>query len=272
MRRREENFILLFNKEEDKILLQYAESAPFKGRHGLITSSRYVTYPDWAKYNKNEVGLVAAYRMLEEETGIKPNMVHLRFLNQIKFGRDEHQPKMSIYFGHYDDGGQAQLIGHSNMTWFPAETDFSQHRRFVGYGLINYIKNLAVNEVVLEKYEECQICDSAYKCAACNDRERDMATLRVNDTGLRYRGIVKERMKTVEGRKMLYPSVDETISNEAIGDDGYDEDNGVFYGYAFQPITMGIDESYREYLKLIDSVKELKDEPDCLEVDPEYEE
>ena len=54
------NVILVFNKEENKILMCKREKEPYKGKFNLVGG----------KVEQNEEELQAAYRELKEETGI----------------------------------------------------------------------------------------------------------------------------------------------------------------------------------------------------------
>ena len=57
------NVILVYNKEEDKILMCKREKEPYKGKFNLVGG----------KVEQNEDELHAAYRELQEETGITNN-------------------------------------------------------------------------------------------------------------------------------------------------------------------------------------------------------
>ena len=57
------NVILVYNKQQDKILMCKREKEPYKGKFNLVGG----------KVEENEDELIAAYRELQEETGITKN-------------------------------------------------------------------------------------------------------------------------------------------------------------------------------------------------------
>ena len=61
------NLILVYNKDEDKILMCKREKEPYKGKFNLVGG----------KLEENENELEAAYRELEEETGITNKEIKL---------------------------------------------------------------------------------------------------------------------------------------------------------------------------------------------------
>ena len=61
------NVILVYNKNEDKILMCKREKDPYKGKFNLVGGK--------VEFGENE--LEAAYRELEEETGITKNEINL---------------------------------------------------------------------------------------------------------------------------------------------------------------------------------------------------
>ncbi len=61
------NLILVYNKDEDKILMCKREKEPYKGKFNLVGG----------KLEENENELEAAYRELEEETGITNKEIEL---------------------------------------------------------------------------------------------------------------------------------------------------------------------------------------------------
>ena len=68
------NVILVYNKEEDKILMCKREKEPYKGKFNLVGG----------KVEQGEKELDAAYRELQEETGITKQDINLKHLGLIK--------------------------------------------------------------------------------------------------------------------------------------------------------------------------------------------
>ena len=68
------NVILVYNKEENKILMCKREKEPYKGKFNLVGG----------KVEKNEDEIHAAYRELQEETGITNNDIKLTHIMKIE--------------------------------------------------------------------------------------------------------------------------------------------------------------------------------------------
>ena len=69
------NIILVYNKEENKILMCKREKEPYKGKFNLVGG----------KVEKNEDELHAAYRELNEETGITNRDVILTNIMNLEY-------------------------------------------------------------------------------------------------------------------------------------------------------------------------------------------
>ena len=69
------NVILVYNKEEDKILMCKREKEPYKGKFNLVGG----------KVEEGEKELDAAYRELQEETGITKQDINLKHLMNFQY-------------------------------------------------------------------------------------------------------------------------------------------------------------------------------------------
>lgn len=69
------NVILVYNKEENKILMCKREKEPYKGKFNLVGG----------KLEKNETEMEAAYRELKEETGITNNDITLTHMMNFQY-------------------------------------------------------------------------------------------------------------------------------------------------------------------------------------------
>ena len=81
------NVILVYNKNEDKILMCKREKEPYKGKFNLVGG----------KVEQNEDELHAAYRELHEETGITNKDITLsHFMN---FQYELQDMELEVYVG-----------------------------------------------------------------------------------------------------------------------------------------------------------------------------
>lgn len=69
------NVILVYNKEENKILMCKREKEPYKGKFNLVGG----------KLEENETEMEAAYRELKEETGITNNDITLTHMMNFQY-------------------------------------------------------------------------------------------------------------------------------------------------------------------------------------------
>ena len=69
------NVILVYNKDENKVLMCKREKEPYKGKFNLVVG----------KVEENEKELNAAYRELQEETGISNNDIKLTHIMYFQY-------------------------------------------------------------------------------------------------------------------------------------------------------------------------------------------
>ncbi len=69
------NVILVYNKDENKILMCKREKEPYKGKFNLVGG----------KLEENETEIEAAYRELKEETGITNNDITLTHMMNFQY-------------------------------------------------------------------------------------------------------------------------------------------------------------------------------------------
>ena len=81
------NVIIVFNKEEDKILMCRRTKEPYKGKLNLVGG----------KVEKDEDELQAAYRELEEETAITRDDIKL--INVMNFEYKLQDMELEVYAG-----------------------------------------------------------------------------------------------------------------------------------------------------------------------------
>ena len=102
------NVIIVYNKEENKILMCKREKEPYKGKYNLVGG----------KLEENEDSFNAAYRELKEETGL--TLTSYRFRGIVTFITDglEEAEYMHLYTA---DGFEGEIIDcdEGTLEWVP---------------------------------------------------------------------------------------------------------------------------------------------------------
>lgn len=120
------NVIMVFNKENDKILMCRREKEPFKGKLNLVGG----------KVEKDEDETYAAYRELQEETGITNKDISLKHL--MNFQYYELDMELEVYFGKLNK--DVTLIEEVNkLYWIDKDENFFDSDKFAGEGNIGHM-------------------------------------------------------------------------------------------------------------------------------------
>ena len=120
------NIILVFNKQEDKILMCRREKEPYKGKYNLVGG----------KVEENEDELRAAYRELEEETGITKKDITLKHIMNFKYVLDNME--LEFYTGKLNK--EVELIEEANkLYWIDKNENFFDYEKFAGEGNIGHM-------------------------------------------------------------------------------------------------------------------------------------
>ena len=120
------NIILVYNKEEDKILMCKREKEPFKGKFNLVGG----------KVEQGEDELHAAYRELQEETGITKD--DIRLTNLMNFEYKVQDMELELYVGKLNK--EKKLVEEVNkLYWVDANDDFFNISKYAGEGIIGHI-------------------------------------------------------------------------------------------------------------------------------------
>ena len=120
------NLILILNKEETKILMCKREKEPYKGQYNLVGG----------KVEENEDELDAAYRELQEETGITNKDILLT--NIMNFQYKVLDKELEIYMGKLNK--DVELIEEVNkLYWIGKNLNFFDINKFAGEGIIGHI-------------------------------------------------------------------------------------------------------------------------------------
>ena len=120
------NIIMVFNKEENKILMCKREKEPYKGKYNLVGG----------KVEQGEDELHAAYRELEEETGITKDDIKLSYFMNLEYIVDDFE--LEVFVGKLNK--KVKLIEEINkLYWFDKSTNFFDIEKFAGEGNIGHI-------------------------------------------------------------------------------------------------------------------------------------
>ena len=120
------NVILVYNKEEEKILMCKREKEPYKGKFNLVGG----------KVEQGEKELDAAYRELQEETGITKQDINLKHL--MNFQYEMSDVELELYVGKLNK--EKEVIEEINkLYWFDKNEDFFNVEKFAGEGNIGHM-------------------------------------------------------------------------------------------------------------------------------------
>lgn len=120
------NVVLVYNKNEDKILMCKREKEPYKGKLNLVGG----------KVEKNENELDAAYRELQEESGITSSDITLTHIMNFQYKILDME--LEVYAGKLNK--DVQLIEEVNrLCWIDKKENFFDINRFAGEGNIGHM-------------------------------------------------------------------------------------------------------------------------------------
>ena len=120
------NVILVYNKEENKILMCKRKKEPYKGKFNLVGG----------KVEQGEDKLHAAYRELKEETGITENDIKLA--NIMNFQYIMQNMELEVYVGKLDK--EIKLVEEVNkLYWIDKNENFFDIEKFAGEGNIGHM-------------------------------------------------------------------------------------------------------------------------------------
>lgn len=120
------NIILVYDKNENNILMCKREKEPFKGKFNLVGG----------KIEENEKEIDAAYRELFEETGISKMDINLKHIMDFKYFNNNTE--LQVYSGKLNK--EIQLIEEVNkLYWIKTNENFFDLEKFAGDGNIGHI-------------------------------------------------------------------------------------------------------------------------------------
>lgn len=120
------NVIMVYNKEENKILMCKREKEPYKGKFNLVGG----------KVEKNEDELHAAYRELQEETGITDKDITLTHIMNFQYKMQDME--LEVYAGKLNKN--VDLIEELNkLYWIDKNENFFDLEKYAGEGNIGHM-------------------------------------------------------------------------------------------------------------------------------------
>ena len=120
------NVILVYNKDENEILMCKREKEPYKGKFNLVGG----------KAEKNENELHAAYRELCEETGITSDDIVLTHIMNFQYIMQDME--LEVYAGKLNK--DIELIEEVNkLYWINKNENFFDLEKYAGEGNIGHM-------------------------------------------------------------------------------------------------------------------------------------
>lgn len=125
------NCSVVFNKAKDAVLFCKRMSDPYEGCLNFVGG----------KVEPGETSIEAAYRELQEETGITSKQIQLYHFMDITYYHQEFV--LELYTGILED--EVKLHEEKNpLLWLPLTEDFTDRDRFAGEQNIAHIINIAL--------------------------------------------------------------------------------------------------------------------------------
>ena len=120
------NVILVYNKDEEKILMCQRAKEPFKGKFNLVGG----------KVEINEQEIDAAYRELQEETGITNQDISLTHLMNFQYPFADIE--LEVFYGKLNkDVKLVEEVNH--LYWMDKQENFFDYTKFAGEGNIGHM-------------------------------------------------------------------------------------------------------------------------------------
>ena len=125
------NCIVIFNKTRDAVLFCKRMKEPYKGLYNFVGG----------KVEPGEDSEDAAYRELEEETGITRRQIQIYRLMDIRYYYQEFD--LELYVGQLEE--DVVMREETNpLTWLSLNENFTDNYRFAGEQNIAHIINVAL--------------------------------------------------------------------------------------------------------------------------------
>ena len=125
------NCIVVLNRDKREALFCVRKKDPYKGRYNFVGG----------KVEPGEESEAAAYRELEEETGLTRRQIRLYRLMDIRYYQQEFI--LEIYVGILEEDAELQEENNP-LLWLPLTEDFTDKDKFAGEQNIAHIMNVAL--------------------------------------------------------------------------------------------------------------------------------
>ena len=120
------NVVLVYNSEENQILMCKRAKEPYKGKFNLVGG----------KVEENENELKAAYRELQEETGITNNNIKLTHIMNFQYELSDIE--LEVYAGKLNKN--VELVEEVNkLYWIDKDENFFDINKYAGEGNIGHM-------------------------------------------------------------------------------------------------------------------------------------
>lgn len=120
------NVIIVYNKDENKILMCKRAKDPYKGKLNLVGG----------KVEQNESELEAAYRELKEETGITDKDIELIHLMNFQYIMTDIE--LEVYYGKLNK--DVTVVEEVNkLYWINKNSNFFDIEKYAGEGNIGHM-------------------------------------------------------------------------------------------------------------------------------------
>lgn len=120
------NVIIVYNQDDNKILMCMRKKQPYKGKFNLVGG----------KVEQNEKEINAAYRELQEETGITNNDITLTHIMNFQYKMSNTE--LEVYAGRLNKN--VELIEEVNkLYWIDKNENFFDIDKYAGEGNIGHM-------------------------------------------------------------------------------------------------------------------------------------
>lgn len=120
------NVIIVYNKEENKVLMCKRAKEPYKGKFNLVGG----------KVEENEDKLESAYRELKEETGITGQDIQLKHLMNFQYIIKDIE--LEVFYGKLNK--EVDVIEEVNkLYWIDTNSNFFDIEKYAGEGNIGHM-------------------------------------------------------------------------------------------------------------------------------------
>ena len=133
------NVIIVYSNDEKNVLFCKREKEPYKGMYNLVGG----------KVEENEESDKAAYRELEEETGISKDDITLTHVMDMNY--ELKNMSLEIYAGKLNKNKEVR-DEVNKLYWIDAKDNFYSNEKYAGEGNIGHmIKQVEINHDTILK-------------------------------------------------------------------------------------------------------------------------